>query len=69
MKSTFATKTYPNHQSIATGYYEETHGIVNNHMFDPLFNETFDVDKSPDKWWNTSLLIPIWVCIHKSFSL
>jgi predicted AlkP superfamily pyrophosphatase or phosphodiesterase len=64
MKSSFVTKTYPNHQSIATGYYEEIHGIINNQMFDPLLNETFDVDKSSDKWWTSSLSIPIWVRFH-----
>jgi len=68
MKSTFVTKTYPNHQSIATGYYQETHGIINNQMFDPLLNETFDVDKSSDKWWTSSPSIPIWVCFHSVLS-
>lgn len=61
MISSFVTKTYPNHQSIATGYYEEVHGIVNNDMFDPLFNEKFNVDNSSDRWWTQSPVIPIWV--------
>ena len=63
MMSSFVTKTYPNHQTIATGYYEEFHGIVNNEMFDPLYNETFNVDKSPDKWWAESPVLPIWVTV------
>lgn len=32
IKSGFGTKTFPNHWSIATGLYEETHGIVHNHV-------------------------------------
>ncbi|KAI2796408.1 hypothetical protein BLOT_015352 [Blomia tropicalis] len=30
MKSTFTTKTFPNHHSISTGLYQESHGIINN---------------------------------------
>ena len=64
MVSSFVTKTYPNHQTIATGYYEGIHGIVNNEMFDPKLNETFDVDKSGDNWWtDSSQVLPIWVNI------
>ncbi|XP_054163174.1 bis(5'-adenosyl)-triphosphatase ENPP4-like [Oppia nitens] len=61
MRSSFVTKTYPNHQTIATGFYEEFHGIINNEMFDPLYNETFNVDNSSDIWWNESPVIPIWI--------
>ena len=32
MKSEFGTKTFPNHMSIATGMYEESHGIIQNHV-------------------------------------
>ena len=32
MKSVFGTKTFPNHMSIATGMYEESHGIIHNHV-------------------------------------
>ncbi len=78
MKPVFVTKTYPNHPSIATGYYPETHGIINNVIFDPSTKETFDgdneapdiwwknfkgVEKSADFWWNSSPAIPVWVCI------
>ncbi|RWS00455.1 ectonucleotide pyrophosphatase/phosphodiesterase family member 5-like protein, partial [Dinothrombium tinctorium] len=30
MRSTYITKTNPNHFSIVTGYYQETHGVVGN---------------------------------------
>ncbi|RWS04330.1 ectonucleotide pyrophosphatase/phosphodiesterase family member 5-like isoform X2 [Dinothrombium tinctorium] len=61
MISTFTTKTFPNHFSIVTGYYQETHGIVNNVIFDPIFNETFSMSSRGNKWWENGLSIPIWV--------
>lgn len=64
MKSTFVTKTLPNHFSIVTGYYQETHGIVNNVMYDPLWNETFDINNRDSKWWNNGITFPIWVSIN-----
>lgn len=30
MKSSFGTKTLPNHMSIATGLFQESHGIIHN---------------------------------------
>uniref|UniRef100_T1EGT4 Extracellular Endonuclease subunit A domain-containing protein n=1 Tax=Helobdella robusta TaxID=6412 RepID=T1EGT4_HELRO len=67
----FVTKTFPNHYSIATGRYEENHGIVGNSFYDPLFNETFDIS-SPDgtdsKWWDGKsgkLVEPIWITNQK----
>ncbi|CAG2171177.1 unnamed protein product [Oppiella nova] len=60
MISNYITKTYPNHQSIATGFYEENHGIVSNHFYDPRYNQTFDIDKSPDYWWTEWPVTPVW---------
>ena len=37
----FPTVTWPNHFTLATGLYPETHGIVANVMFDPQLNDTF----------------------------
>ncbi|VEL27604.1 unnamed protein product [Protopolystoma xenopodis] len=34
-KSVFTTRTLPSHHSIATGLYQESHGIVNNEFIDP----------------------------------
>ncbi|CAF4386316.1 unnamed protein product, partial [Rotaria magnacalcarata] len=34
MQPTFVTMTYPNHISIATGMYQEDHGIIHNRFFD-----------------------------------
>ena len=42
--NTFVTKTFPNHFTLVTGLYEESHGIVANTFFDPVFNDTFYLD-------------------------
>ncbi|CAJ0955282.1 unnamed protein product [Ranitomeya imitator] len=34
VKNVFITKTFPNHYSIVTGLYAESHGIVANSMYD-----------------------------------
>lgn len=34
VKSQYVTYTAPNHMSIATGLFEEEHGIVGNYFFD-----------------------------------
>lgn len=65
MKSAFTTKTYPNHMSIATGLYEESHGVVHNKMFDPLFNQTFNEFNTESKWWFNNKSTPIWIANEK----
>ncbi|XP_069461901.1 bis(5'-adenosyl)-triphosphatase ENPP4 isoform X2 [Ambystoma mexicanum] len=56
----FITKTFPNHYSIVTGLYAESHGIVANSMFDPDANKTFTLSNDSDPyWWNEAT--PIWV--------
>ncbi|RWS11548.1 ectonucleotide pyrophosphatase/phosphodiesterase family member 5-like protein, partial [Dinothrombium tinctorium] len=61
IKSVFITKTFPAHWSIATGLYEESHGILNNKMFDPFTNKTFDFG-GEESWWKGE---PIWVTAKK----
>ncbi|XP_030054627.1 bis(5'-adenosyl)-triphosphatase ENPP4 [Microcaecilia unicolor] len=56
----FITKTFPNHHTIVTGLYAESHGIVANNMFDPDANKTFSPSTGKDLfWWNEST--PIWL--------
>ncbi|XP_067126584.1 ectonucleotide pyrophosphatase/phosphodiesterase family member 5-like [Centruroides vittatus] len=62
VQAVFTTKTFPNHYSIATGLYEESHGIVDNNMYDVVFNETFKMKKPDPKWWGGE---PIWVTARK----
>ncbi|XP_045700121.1 bis(5'-adenosyl)-triphosphatase ENPP4 isoform X1 [Phyllostomus hastatus] len=59
VKNVFITKTFPNHYSIVTGLYEESHGIVANAMYDVTTKKHFsDLNKDPF-WWNEA--VPIWV--------
>ncbi|XP_055491537.1 bis(5'-adenosyl)-triphosphatase enpp4 [Leucoraja erinacea] len=60
VKNVFVTKTFPNHYSIVTGRYAESHGIVDNSMYDAATNKTFSTFSDKDKfWWNEAT--PIWV--------
>lgn len=64
MKASFVTKTLPNHFTLATGWYEESHGIVANEMFDPVLNEVFSTANSSqisDPRWFDMGAEPIWV--------
>lgn len=61
MESSFITKTFPNHFSMATGLYEDVHEMVNNKMFDPRLNATFMVNVTDPDWWDFyRKTIPIW---------
>ncbi|XP_031460797.1 bis(5'-adenosyl)-triphosphatase ENPP4 [Phasianus colchicus] len=56
----FITKTFPNHYSIVTGLYEESHGIVANDMYDSDAKKKFSQFNDSDPfWWNEA--VPIWV--------
>lgn len=58
MRSTFPTKTFVNHFTMATGLYPEKHGVLDNYMFDKNYDkmhytyEQFHYDDS---------VVPIWV--------
>ncbi|XP_072913315.1 bis(5'-adenosyl)-triphosphatase enpp4 [Hemitrygon akajei] len=60
VKNVFVTKTFPNHYSIVTGRFAESHGVVANTMYDAATNKNFSTfeDKDPF-WWNEAT--PIWV--------
>lgn len=67
LTNAFVTKTFPNHFTLVTGLYEESHGLVGNTFFDPVFNETFYIN-SPNyldpKWWRGE---PIWITNQKAW--
>ncbi|KAI5196451.1 Phosphodiest-domain-containing protein [Aureobasidium subglaciale] len=62
LTSSFPSVTFPNHVSLVTGLYPESHGIVGNSFWDPEFHEDFfytDPARSMQpKWWNGE---PIWI--------
>ena len=68
VKNAFLTKTFPNHYTIVTGLYEESHGVVGNTFFDPHFNQTFNIwnntQEAEPKWFDDGGE-PIWVTNQK----
>ena len=67
LKNVFPTKTFPNHYSLVTGLFPESHGIVANSMYDPKLEEHFSISDPIQsinpKWWNEAE--PIWVTLRK----
>ena len=64
MKNAFVTKTFPNHFTLATGLWEESHGIIANDMYDPFLNQNFspgNKSANQDPAWFDVGGEPIWV--------
>ncbi|KIO05372.1 hypothetical protein M404DRAFT_999981 [Pisolithus tinctorius Marx 270] len=61
MKPVFPTLTFPNHWSLMTGLYPESHGIVANSFWDPVSNSMF-VYNHPETSLNASWWLgePMW---------
>ena len=62
MIPSFPTVTWPNHYSLVTGLYSESHGIIDNYMYDPEYDEKVNFlgglnAYNPKFWKNTK---PIW---------
>ena len=66
LQPVFPSITFPNHYSIVTGLYSESHGIVGNQMYDPKDSSHFSLGDSnsvgQSKWWEGE---PIWVTAEK----
>ncbi|KAI1108443.1 alkaline-phosphatase-like protein [Nemania sp. NC0429] len=62
MTPSFPSVTFPNHYTLATGLYPESHGLVGNTFWDPALEAEFyytDPARSLDpKWWGGE---PFWV--------
>ena len=67
MLPSFPSVTFPNHYTLATGLYPESHGIVGNTFWDPDLNEEFDygdpAKSMQSKWWSQAE--PVWVTAEK----
>jgi len=59
MMNIFVTKTFPNHHTMATGFYAETHGVVDNEFFDPSKNNL--TKYSYELYHYNNNILPIWV--------
>lgn len=65
MFPSFPSVTFPNHYTIATGLYPESHGIIGNSMYDPEFKASFCLscsEKQKNRWWGGE---PIWNTVLK----
>ena len=65
IENVFVTQTFPNHYTIATGVYEESHGIVSNQFWDPKLNKSFSYKSKKSKdpvFWGAE---PIWITNQK----
>lgn len=62
MMPSFPSVTFPNHYTMVTGLYPESHGIVGNTFYDPEMNDEFyytHPQKSMQpKWWGGE---PVWM--------
>lgn len=66
MLPSFPSVTFPNHYTLATGLYPESHGVVGNTFWDPTLQAEFyytDPGRSLDpKWWMGE---PFWATAEK----
>jgi len=66
MTPSFPSVTFPNHYTLVTGLYPESHGVVGNTFWDPVMKAEFyytDPDRSMQgKWWGGE---PLWVTAEK----
>ncbi|GAD99734.1 Type I phosphodiesterase / nucleotide pyrophosphatase family protein [Paecilomyces variotii No. 5] len=66
MLPSFPSVTFPNHYTLVTGLYPESHGVVGNSFWDSEFQEEFHTESSvstQSKWWNSAE--PLWVTAEK----
>lgn len=62
MLNIFVTKTFPNHHTISTGFYAETHGVTGASFYDEKLNKTFGL-KDKELYHYNNDIIPIWVAL------
>ncbi|RCI05943.1 hypothetical protein CU098_012081 [Rhizopus stolonifer] len=65
MLPSFPTTTFPNHWTLVTGLYPDTHGIISNIFYDSVLNDTFNYKSEgslDSKWWSGE---PIWMTAEK----
>ncbi|XP_062236521.1 bis(5'-adenosyl)-triphosphatase enpp4 [Platichthys flesus] len=60
LTNVFITKTFPNHYTLVTGLYAESHGILASHMYDPVSHKYFHAGQGVDPmWWSKAQ--PLWI--------
>lgn len=71
LENVFPTVTYPNHMTLVTGLYPESHGVIHNNFWDPYLEDGFSLidfrRNFESKWFDTGAE-PIWVTNFKAGS-
>ncbi len=65
LKTSFPSKTFPNHLTIVTGLYPEHHGIIANRIYDDVNDETYTLGNGAvleSKWYQGE---PVWVTAER----
>jgi predicted AlkP superfamily pyrophosphatase or phosphodiesterase len=63
MRPAFPSKTFPNHYSLVTGLWPESHGIVGNSFVEPSTGEVFSMQSKEPLFWRGE---PLWVTAEKA---
>ncbi|KAM4693248.1 ectonucleotide pyrophosphatase/phosphodiesterase family member 1 [Discoglossus pictus] len=61
LRPVYPSKTFPNHYSLVTGLYPESHGLVDNKMYNPKRNAVFTLgnkEKFHPSWYQGE---PMWL--------
>ncbi|MGH0156921.1 UNVERIFIED_CONTAM: hypothetical protein FKN15_032671 [Acipenser sinensis] len=72
MRPVYPSKTFPNHYSIVTGLYPESHGIVDNNMYDVNRNATFRLnmkEKFNPSWYQGQPVIQALLRVDKMVAM
>jgi len=64
LTNAFITKTCPNHRTLSTGLWEESHGMISNNFWAPGANASFDFSKSGMEFWGEA--VPFWTVAERS---
>ncbi|CAH1795670.1 unnamed protein product, partial [Owenia fusiformis] len=63
----YPTFSIPNHYTLMTGLYSESHGMVGNYMFDPKHETSFlllkNLESRESYWWNGG--DPLWITAQR----
>lgn len=59
MRNIFVTKTFPNHHTISTGLFAETHGVIDSEFYDIKLNKVYNYSSQLFHYNND--ILPIWV--------
>lgn len=63
MQPVMPSETMPNHWSLVTGLFPESHGIISNTMYNPKTKKWFHHTGEQPEWWHGT---PIWQTLRET---